>query len=599
SRTPSEPAVRVCYPLPDLLIHPQKVNVEPKMRTLLRGFGLILLSAAFAGALSAGEISGTVKGPDGSAFKGAFVHAQNSKTKITVDVLSDRNGAYRVENLDPGDYVVTAAAEGYKSDPRRGVKVDADLPVSLDFALQKGMVRWADLSIHEGQVLLHDGPGKQLLFYRCMSCHGLQTKIAAARRDEDGWSECVALMRNRVGGVGDLRITDADGAAIAKYLGTVFSVDSNLAHSPADLPEYSKVKHAEFSDEAMKIVYVLYDLPQIGRIPWVAYPQSDGAVWMPHSWTADQIAKLDQKTGEVQEYNVPQDVRRAVHVHSVLQAPDGMVWFSEDAACNLGKFDPETKKITMYKPPFCRPKPDDAQTGRGMHSIGLGSMNSIRLDPYGYLWGGGSMLLRFDPRKEEFMEFPEARTPYGIELDKQGNIWFAEFPKEGMIGKMDTKTLKITKWTPPTTLRLAALNKGKPDSDYGNSNPYPKTAGPRRITVDSQGIVWFGEWWGNQIGRFDPKTETFKEYALPDPDPTPYAIGVDHYGYVWYSSYDDDILGRLDPKTGSVVEFPLPFSGNGMRELMPDSQGHMWFGTPFNNKVGYFIPPEPSKMAQR
>ncbi len=124
-----------------------------------------------------------------------------------------------------------------------------------------------------------------------MSCHGLQTKIAAVRRDEEGWQNCVALMRDRANGVGDLRITEEDGAAVASYLGRTFSPDSDLPRSPADLPGYPKAKHAEFSDEAMKIVYVLYDLPKAGRIPWVAYPQKDGSVWMPHSWTADQIAK--------------------------------------------------------------------------------------------------------------------------------------------------------------------------------------------------------------------------------------------------------------------------------------------------------------------
>ena len=569
------------------------------MKMAWNALALSLLLAFAVLPSRASEISGVVKGPDGAAFKGAFVHAQNAKTKITVDVLSDRNGAYRIPNLEAGEYQVRATAVGYKSDPRSGVTLDSDQPVSVDFALQKGMVRWSDLSIHEGQVLLPEGDGKQLLFFRCMSCHGLQTKIAAVRRDEDGWQACVALMRDRANGVGDLRITEADGAAIAAYLGRTFSPDSELPRSPSDLPGYAKAKHTDFSDEAMKISYVLYDLPRASRIPWVAYPQKDGSVWMPHSWTADQIAKLDEKTGEVQEFDVPPSTRRALHVHSATEAPDGMVWFSEDANCKLGRFNPETKEMKVYQPPFCAPHDDDAKTGRGMNAMGLGSMNSIRLDRFGNIWAGGTMLVRFDPKEEKFTEFPEARTPYGIELDHDGNIWFAEFPREGMIGKMDTKTLKITKWTPPTTEKLAALNGSKPDENYGNSSTHPKTAGPRRITVDSQGIVYFGEWWGNQIGRFDPKTEKFQEFPLPDPDPTPYAIAVDRNDNVWYSSYDDDILGRLDPKTGKVVEFPLPFSGNGMRELIPDAQGRIWFGTPFNNKVGYFIPPEPAKTAQR
>jgi len=265
------------------------------MDKLLRAVGLVVLITSFAHAAAAGVISGAVKGPDGSAFKGAFVRAQSVKTKITVNVLSDRQGAYRIQNLDPGEYQVTAAAVGYKSDPRSDVKLDADQTISLDFSLQKGTVRWADLSIHEGQALLPEGPGKQLLFFRCMSCHGLQTKIAAVRRDEEGWQGCVALMRDRVGGVGDLRITEADGAAVASYLGRVLSADSDIPRSPAELPAYPKVRHAEFSDEAMKIVYVLYDLPKAGRIPWVAYPQSDGSVWMPHSWTATRLPGLTRR----------------------------------------------------------------------------------------------------------------------------------------------------------------------------------------------------------------------------------------------------------------------------------------------------------------
>jgi len=48
-----------------------------------------------------------------------------------------------------------------------------------------------------------------------------------------------------------------------------------------------------------------------------------------------------------------------------------------------------------------------------------------------------------------------------------------------------------------------------------------------------------------------------------------------------------------------VVEYPFPYSGNGIRELLPDSEGRMWYGTPFNNKVGYFVPPEEPKTVSK
>ncbi len=125
----------------------------------------------------------------------AFVRAENIKTKITVSVLSDRQGNYRVENLGPGVYDVRATAIGYKSELRQNTKVDAGQPVSLDFDLQKGMVRWTDISIHQAAGLLPDGPGKKVLFTRCMHCHGLQNKIAGSRRDEEGWRNSVNSMR--------------------------------------------------------------------------------------------------------------------------------------------------------------------------------------------------------------------------------------------------------------------------------------------------------------------------------------------------------------------------------------------------------------------
>ena len=50
-------------------------------------------------------ITGTVKGPDGNPFEGAFVQAQNAKTRITVSVLSGKDGRYPSgEATDRGIY---------------------------------------------------------------------------------------------------------------------------------------------------------------------------------------------------------------------------------------------------------------------------------------------------------------------------------------------------------------------------------------------------------------------------------------------------------------------------------------------------------------
>ena len=182
-------------------------------------------------------------------------------------------------------------------------------------------------------------------------------------------------------------------------------------------------------------------------------------------------------------------------------------------------------------------------------------------------------MTRFDPKTGKFTHFPDVPWAYGIALAKDGSPWFAEFSPDGQIGKVDPETGKVTKYAVPT----------------------PK-AWPRRIQVDADGIVWFAEFGESpaeltktgKIGRFDPRTETFKEYTLPGHSASPYAFDIDKSGRLWYSNMHEDVVGCLDPKTGKVVEYPMPFSENTMREFFVDSQGQIWFGTPTNNQVGYF-----------
>src|ERR1043166_1552389 len=111
----------------------------------------------------AATITGTVTGPDGKPFRAAFVQARNPQLKMTVSVLSDKEGKYVVENLPAGDYRLSIRATGYKADTKGGgLKLTADQNVSQDFALQTGAVRWTDISIYQGLQLLPDARGKQI-----------------------------------------------------------------------------------------------------------------------------------------------------------------------------------------------------------------------------------------------------------------------------------------------------------------------------------------------------------------------------------------------------------------------------------------------------
>ena len=507
----------------------------------LAALGSLALSASVAGAAT---ISGTVTGPDGQPFRGAFVQARNGATKITVSVLSDSQGRYQVPDLTAGEYRLSIRAPGYKADPKSAIKLTADQSAAADFALQQGLVRWSDISYVQGQKLLPDVRGKDLFFAHCTACHGFESRMASVKRDADGWRDRVTYMREAMGffiNRPQLQFTDQKADDIAYFLNYAFGEDSTMPASPASLPGYKETVH-QFSDEALKIVYVEYEMPGPSRMPWSAYPDQNGKFWIPYYGRANRIGELDPVSGVVTEYPVPETGTAAIH--SAVPAPDGSVWLTEQGSNKLGKWDPKTQKITEY------------QDDWGKHTA--------RVESNGLVWSTGGLSV-FDPKTEKFTHIPEVPNAYGITLDKDGNVWFAELRRDGRIGKVDAKTLQVTKYQPPTA-----------------------TGFPRRIQVDDQGVIWFAEFQGGKIGQFDPKTERFKEFALPGEKPTPYALGVDADHKVWYSSEWMDVLGRLDPATGQVTEFPMPHAENSMREFTLDAKGRFWYGSPANDRVGYF-----------
>jgi virginiamycin B lyase len=71
------------------------------------------------------------------------------------------------------------------------------------------------------------------------------------------------------------------------------------------------------------------------------------------------------------------------------------------------------------------------------------------------------------------------------------------------------------------------------------------------------GSVWYTGQMANVLGRFDPKTATFKEYKLP-PHSGPHGLLADKDGNVWYTANFGAYIGKLDPKTGEVTKYPMP-----------------------------------------
>jgi len=514
----------------------------------------VMAFMAFAETAFTASIDGFVAGPDGKPFMGAFVVAENAKTKMTVSVLSNEQGRYRIGGLGDAAYTVKIDAIGYKADSRFDVQLAAEQTKSLDFALQKRLARWSDLTTYQGRMLLPKTPEHTLdhgdrFFTTCFqSCHSFQKRMTFLARDKEGWRERVEYMNEEfMAGYGH-RIGPEEIDDFSTYLTAMFGPGSTKPVSPEEIPAY-KTLVRPLGAKSMNITYVEFDFPAAsGMGPWSAIEDRDGMIWIPYNFKGNAVARLNPATAEIKFFKLP--FAKAAGVHSVAPAPDGSVWFVELEQAKIAHLDSATGEISEFPVP---PLPNGKRT----------TAHTIRVDALGRVWASGGLAIQmFDPKTSKFQHFDLPGT-YGNEPGQNGDEWFTSFRDGGPIGRVSKEGV-LTTFQPPTN--------GK----------------PQRLKIDSDGVVYFTERQGNKIGRLDPEAATFKEFPLPGPEASPYAIGIDRDHMIWYSSHEQDTLGRLDPKTGEVTEYPYPHSEISMRELFSDSNGRMWYASSANNKVGYF-----------
>jgi virginiamycin B lyase len=163
--------------------------------------------------------------------------------------------------------------------------------------------------------------------------------------------------------------------------------------------------------------------------------------------------------------------------------------------------------------------------------------------------------------------------------------------------------------------------------------------------VDRNGIVWFTESNATKLARFDPSTDTFKEYIVPgagdmwgmaiDPQgniwltqyslkgsinpggavepggsgrlirfnpnnrnftviniPTPgafpFRVTSDAEGRIWFTELLGDRIGCYDPSSGKIQEYAVPTEFAGPADLTFDNHGILWFTEAYNESVARF-----------
>jgi hypothetical protein len=112
-------------------------NLSP----LAFSIALSLLAAVPVTAQFNASLQGTVKDKTGTAIPGAHVKIVNESTQFTREATANTDGLYRVNQIPPGTYSVSADAQGFKATTLNDLLVSPDLPRTADITLELGTVQ--------------------------------------------------------------------------------------------------------------------------------------------------------------------------------------------------------------------------------------------------------------------------------------------------------------------------------------------------------------------------------------------------------------------------------------------------------------------------
>jgi len=272
-----------------------------------------------------------------------------------------------------------------------------------------------------------------------------------------------------------------------------------------------------------------------GSQPHDVAPAKNGSIWYTAQGSGE-LGLLDPATGKTHHISLGQGSAP----HGVIVGPDGAPWITDGGLNAIVRVNPDTEEVRVF------PLPEN---------VSYANLNTATFDHKGVLWftGQSGIYGRLDPSSEKMEVFnaPRGVGPYGISTTPEGSVYFASLAG-GYIARINLDTGNATVLKPPT-----------------------QDQGARRIWSDSQDRVWFSEWNAGKLGLYDPFTNTWKEWQLPENNPQPYAIFVDDKDKVWLSDFGSNALVRFDPSQQKFEVFSLPSPGAEVRQLLGRT-GEVW-----------------------
>lgn len=492
-------------------------------------------------------LTGTVSSPAEGIMEGVLVTVRRDGANHTVTVVSDANGRYSFprSHVGAGAYNVVIRATGYDLAGPDTVTVGSGSAVNLDLKLEETEDLASQLTSLEWALSFPGTPEeKDRVVYQAKSCNYCHnyTRIVNSKHTAGQFEGVIRRMNAYYP---DGTAVSNDGRGWGQRL---LDYGDSFGKMTPDGPMEGRGDR-----------WGGWQIPELA-----AYLEKVNLSGGKTTWSYEPKASLPRPTGKGTRVIITQwDQPREVTVsHDSSVDSEGNLWYGDESHQFVGKLNPKTHEFTE----FPLPEPPAGH---------LPGTRDIQADNHGNVWfpmrveGGASVLTRLDPQTQE-LTMVEGTTGQFSGLGPNDTIWMGGAGNQ--FTRIDIKTATLTGTYPAGGYQVVVSSKGNPyigggagirgydvAADERLAYELPTERGfARRGKMDDQDRFWFGEYYGDKIGMFDTRTETFKEWPLRKYS-TPYCTSApDKEGWVWAPSNMSDRMFRLNPETGEMIEYLMP-----------------------------------------
>jgi virginiamycin B lyase len=280
----------------------------------------------------------------------------------------------------------------------------------------------------------------------------------------------------------------------------------------------------------------------------------DGALWFTEE-KANKLGRFDPRTGAFREYTLATPDSAP---HGLVVDRSGAIWFTASSKGYIGKLDPTYGAVTEYAIYDPRAKDPEAPV--------LASDGTLF-----FTVRKGNLVVKLDPRtgRSRITEMPTPNArPYGIALDRHGDPFVCEFGTNAIV-RIDHITMKAEEY------RL------------------PPGARPRRLTFAADGTIYYSDYARGKVGHLDPEAGTTEEWPSPNgPKSRPFGIAATPDGAIWYteSGVRPNTLVRFDPRTKRFGVTPIPSGGGAVRNMVATPDGRLFLACSGTDRVAVVTP---------